>query len=173
MAPSQAFFDLSLPGHQPIHGSVEVIFVSHAKPQHLPQTTPAGFLTKTSGRGKLRAWINDSCHNQCQCQRLLSASFAADDLIDSQSAQETQDCSHMAVGLTSNYIERLFKFTDYYTSLEQLAQSLNNMRGPLGQIGQGALFDLRAFAIGFAKQDGRRRITVGNAFDIHDHIAYH
>src|SRR5713226_8989967 len=44
---------------------------------------------------------------------------------------------------------------------------LDELRIPVRQIGDGALDDLTAFAKAFAQQDGRRRVAIGDGFDVH------
>ena len=50
---------------------------------------------------------------------------------------------------------------------EHAAQPFDVGGGPVGEIAEGALTNLAAFAIALAQQDGRGRVPVGNGFDIH------
>ena len=54
--------------------------------------------------------------------------------------------------------------------LEQDAQSLDESGRPAGEVGEGALLDLAALAIGLAEQDGGRGGAVGHGFDVHGYI---
>jgi len=50
------------------------------------------------------------------------------------------------------------------------AQGLDLGRRPLRQVGQRALADLVAVAEALAQQDGRRRVAVRDAFDVHGQL---
>jgi hypothetical protein len=46
-------------------------------------------------------------------------------------------------------------------------QSFDGGLGEVGEVGEGALPDAPALAIGLTEQDGGRRVSVGNPLDIH------
>jgi hypothetical protein len=52
------------------------------------------------------------------------------------------------------------------TALEQGAQALDQMLGPVGEIGHGALFDLAALAAAFPQQHGGRRLAIGDRLEV-------
>ena len=52
-------------------------------------------------------------------------------------------------------------------ALQQKAEPADDFVGPLRQVGQGALPDLAALAVGLAEQHGGRGFPVGHSFDIH------
>src|SRR5882724_3392606 len=56
---------------------------------------------------------------------------------------------------------------------QNAAKSLNSRLGQAAQIGDGTLDGLFAVAAGLAKKDGRRRVAVGDAFDVHGCRWYH
>ena len=44
---------------------------------------------------------------------------------------------------------------------------------PMREIGEGAIFDFAVFAEGFAEEDGRGRVAVGDGGDVHtDHLSH-
>src|SRR5271157_1841542 len=51
---------------------------------------------------------------------------------------------------------------------QQAAEGFNAGRGPVRQVGDGAILDLTILPEGFAQEDGRRGIAVGDGGDIHD-----
>src|SRR5213594_4464153 len=55
-------------------------------------------------------------------------------------------------------------------ALEHTPQRLNLRSRPIGDIGQCALADLVAFAKGFPKQNGRRRVSVWHGLHVHGHL---
>ena len=56
---------------------------------------------------------------------------------------------------------------DQLLALEGAAQHLDGIVGELGQIGQGAGFDLAVLAVAFAQQDSGRGVAVGDAGYVH------
>ena len=40
-------------------------------------------------------------------------------------------------------------------------------RIPVGEIGEGAIFDFAVFAVGLTKEDGGRRLAIGDGGDVH------
>jgi len=54
-----------------------------------------------------------------------------------------------------------------YAPRERLANELNDRRGQLAQIRQGAFLDLSPLAVGLAQQNGRGRAAIGDGVDVH------
>jgi hypothetical protein len=54
--------------------------------------------------------------------------------------------------------------------LQQAAEGFDFLLGPMGEVGQGALEGLRAFAPAFAEEDGGRGVAIGDGFDVHGSI---
>ena len=51
---------------------------------------------------------------------------------------------------------------------QQAAEGFDADRGPVGEVGEGAVLDLAVVAKGFAQEDGGRGVAVGDGGDIHD-----
>ena len=75
----------------------------------------------------------------------------------------------MPVGQAADYFQSVFEAFNGMPAPKQDAELLNYRLGDLGKIGKSTLLDASAIAIGFAKQHGRGRITIGYGVDIHDH----
>src|SRR5450759_4144984 len=54
--------------------------------------------------------------------------------------------------------------------LQQAAEGFYLLFGPVGEVGQGALEGLRAFAPTFAEEDGGRGVAIGDGLDVHGSI---
>ncbi len=54
-------------------------------------------------------------------------------------------------------------------ALEPRLEDLGEFGRPLGEIEDGAFFDLAVIALGAAQQDGGRRVPMGHDFDVHRH----
>src|ERR1700749_2602150 len=73
----------------------------------------------------------------------------------------------MAMRQCADDLQRLGARRHNHAALEQGAQSLDPLARPIGQVQQGPLLDLAILAVGLAQQDGRRRIAVRDALDVH------
>jgi len=50
---------------------------------------------------------------------------------------------------------------------EGAAEGFDARTIPVGEIGQGAIFDFAVFAVGFAKENGGGRLAIGDGGDVH------
>ena len=73
----------------------------------------------------------------------------------------------MAVGAGADDGAIVLEVGDSSAALEQSAEALDEVRGPLGEVEDGALADLGADAEGLAEEDGRGRVAVGDGLDAH------
>ena len=78
-----------------------------------------------------------------------------------------QDGGDMAVGQRPCNGEGILAGRQRRSAFEDDAQPFQLLRGPGGEVEQGALFDLAAVAIALAQQYGWRRIAVGDGLDVH------
>ena len=143
-------FDLRLALPQPVHGSIEVVFVGRRHPQRLAQTAPLGLGTQPSGRGELGARIDDAGHHQRQHQGVVLGVPATDDAIEPQPSQRSQHGRHMAVRSTAPHIEGLWEVFDNGAPFEEHPQGFDEVVGPFGEVGDGAFLDFALLAIGLA-----------------------
>ena len=54
-----------------------------------------------------------------------------------------------------------------HAALEESAQALNEMIGPLGEVGECPFADSSVVSVGLAQEHGGWRVAVGYAFDVH------
>ena len=73
----------------------------------------------------------------------------------------------MAVGAGAGDGEIVLEVGDSSAALEQSAEALDEVRGPLGEVEEGALANLGADAEGLAEEHGGGRVTVGDGLDVH------
>ena len=78
-----------------------------------------------------------------------------------------EDGGDVAVGQRAADDDGVGLGRDDASALEQGAQPLDQIARPFGQVGEGPLLDLSVRAIGFAEQQGGRRVAVGDGLDVH------
>ena len=83
-----------------------------------------------------------------------------------QLAQRAEHSGDMAVGKGALDVEHLLA-PDQGLVPQHPPQGIDFLRGPLGEVGQGAFLDFAVFAPALAQEDGGRRVAVGDRFDIH------
>src|SRR6266403_1861983 len=66
-------------------------------------------------------------------------------------------------------LEQFLKGKSIQFPAKEPAEDLQARRGPRGEVGDGAFFDLGAFSEGLAEEDGGGRVTVGDDIDEHGH----
>src|SRR3954453_3845300 len=57
--------------------------------------------------------------------------------------------------------------------LRRALEAVEEVRGPVGEVAEGSLLDLSAFAVGLAQQDGGGRASVRDGLDVHAHPGWH
>jgi hypothetical protein len=95
------------------------------------------------------------------------------ELVKLELAHDAKYRGDVAVGQGADYFECLLQArADGGVAFEDQAQGFDLFGGPVGEIGQGAIFDFAVFAEGLAQEDGGGGVTVGHHGDIHaDYIA--
>jgi hypothetical protein len=73
----------------------------------------------------------------------------------------------MAMGQRADHGEGVPLWCDDDATLEHPAQALDVSSGPIGEVAEGTLTHLAAFAVALTQENGRRRVPVRDGFDIH------
>jgi hypothetical protein len=72
----------------------------------------------------------------------------------------------VAVGLAALDFEMVLERDGRSVStFEEQPQSRDDLRLPVGDVGQGAFLDLAVLAVGFAHKNGGRRVAIGDDVD--------
>ena len=164
----QALLDGILAFAQPVHGSVQLVLVDRVQIQHVGQRIAQGVGVQGASGGELGSGTEDAREDQSEGQ-IARARTATEQAIEADRASEAAYGGDVAVGLGAHDVERIVEGGDGEAALEQDAQTFDDMCGPLGEVGEGALLDLAVLAVGLAEQDGRRGRAVGDRLDVHDY----
>src|SRR5262249_16847517 len=147
---------------QPIKGVVEVILSKALEPQGLSDSVLSG----PADRREARALGGDTRHNEQQDE--FGPAFRAEHLEQADALgqllerkQHGEDRATDGLQLPRQAIE---------LALEGPAESLDALRRPRGQVGEGPCADLVPIAEGFPQGDGRRGVAIGNGGDIHEYL---
>ena len=124
---------------------------------------------QAAGGGELGSRAEDAGEDQSQ-GKITHSGAATEQAIEADLACEGAHGGDVAVGLGAHDVEGIVEGGDGEAALEQDAQALDEVCGPLGEVGEGAFFDLAVLAVGLAEQDGGGRGAVGDGLDVHDYL---
>ena len=94
-----------------------------------------------------------------------------DEPVELQFAQGAEDGGHVAVRTGADDIEGLRKrSTDGSSAPQDGAEGIDLSRGPMGDIGEGAVVDLAVESERLAEEDGGRGVAIGDGGHIHAYI---
>lgn len=167
MLARQALLDGRLPLAEPIERIVKLVLVDGPEIQHRAQARSGGLDIEHARGRRLRGRRHNAVDQHGDHQLAAAIAGATQHAVQSDPAQRAQHGRYGAVRQAAAHDDRLSIGGDRCAAFQQRAQTFDELGRPIGQIGEGAFFDLAGVAIAFAQQDGRRRRAVGDRFDIH------
>jgi hypothetical protein len=134
--------------------------------ERLGQGTGSGLLIQAAGSGQFGARVEDAGGNEGADEIALGATSAGEQIVKAEMAKSAEDGGDMAMRKRAEDLKGLVA-SDQILALQDATQEVDLSSGPGGEIGEGAFVDFGADADGFAEEDGRRRVAVGDGLDIH------
>jgi hypothetical protein len=89
--------------------------------------------------------------------------------VEAELLEGAEDGGDVAVGVAANDGEQFVGGAESDAALQEDAQAIDDVRGALGEVGDGAFFDLAVVAEGLAEEYGRGRVAIGDGVDVHGH----
>ena len=160
--PGQFLLDPILTLEQPVHGPVQVVLVGVLQGELGGQ----GGGVPEPGGGELGGGPQQALNDHGQHQVALARGLGVDQSGELQAADGFEDHLDMAMRKGAFDDEEFIRM-DERDVLEDETESFDLVRGPLGEVGDGAFTDAFAFAPAFAQEDGGAGVTVGDGVDIH------
>ena len=167
MALGQRGLDGGLALQQPVQRGVEFVLIDLAETEHFAEAGGGGGGRKCPGGGQLGCGIEDPADEQGQNEVAAAIAVGAEDAVEADPAGGAESGGDVAVRQGADDGEGVALGGDDGAAFEHAAQAFDVGGGPVGEVAEGALTDLAAFAIALAQQDGRRRVPVRDGFDIH------
>ncbi len=159
--------DAVLATQEPVHGPVKLVVAGVLDAEFLAQRMGQGLAAQGAGGGQLGAGIQDAGQDDRGGEGPLAGGAAVEEPLEAQASGGSEGGGDMAVGPGAQDGEGVAHGGERNAAFQKDAQSLDDVLGPRGQVGEGALFDFAVFAEGLAQQDGGRGVTVGYPFDVH------
>ncbi len=119
-----------------------------------------------AARGQLAIRLEEPGGDHGHDGRALGRGAGRDERLEAEALHGGADSLHVAMVGGSHHLEELVDGGQGVAS-QQAVQQLDPLRGPLAEIGQGAVLDLPALSVPLAQQNGRRRAAIGHGSDIH------
>ena len=145
----------------------QLVFVNRSKTKRLAEAEGGGERVEHAGGGELGSRRDQPRHNHRDDEVAAAVAGRPEQTIETDVAQRAEHGRHMPVRQRAAHHDGLLIGRRDLSPLEQRAQAFDNVGRPTGQVGDGALLDLAAVPIALPQQDGRRRVPVGDGFDIH------
>ena len=130
MAPGQADFDGGLALEQPVHGEVQVV---------------VGDGAEAAGGGQLGAGLGDAGHDQGAGEVAVAGGLRVEEGVEAQLAEGAKGRGDKPVGLGAEDGEGVGEIGDSGAALEEGAEALNEVFGPLGEVEDGVFADLASW----------------------------
>ena len=141
--------------------------------EHFAETVVEGIAMKPASGSQLGGRLDDAGNDHGDDEIALTAGSRVEDGIQLQVAQATENRGDMAVrkgaGDAEGIGQRRGGCSRQGASQGQ-AEGLNLIGTEMGDVGEGASFDLPALAIGFAEEDGGRGVAIRNGRHVHAYI---
>ena len=93
--------------------------------------------------------------------------WGTEQAVEADGAGQAVDGGDMAVGLGADDIEGVMEGVEGKAALEEDAQAIDDVRGQLGEVGEGTFLDFAVLAVGLAEEYSGSGVAVGDALDVH------
>ena len=170
MLARQRLFDRLLALAEPVERHIELVLVDRSEVEHVAEARRRGERIEHAGGGQFGGRRNQAGDDHGDDQIAAAMTGRPKHAIETDAAQCAQHSRDVTMRQGAAHDDGLLFGRRNLAALQQRAQAFDDLARPIGQIGDGALFDLAAVAIAFPQQDRRRRIPVRHRFDIHGAI---
>ena len=166
MALGESPFNARLPLKQPIHGLIEFLFADRVQLQAGAEGVGTEVRLERPGGGEFGAGFENAADDESGDEIPRAAGSRVEPGIQLKIAQRAEGGGDMAVREGAGDGEGLVQRADGLT-FEDGAEGVDLGRLPIGEVSEGAVFDLVALAEGLAEEDGGRGIAVGDGGYVH------
>src|SRR5271166_811190 len=167
MAFGQCRLDCGLAFQQPVQRRVELVLIDLAEAKHFAEARCRCGGRQCTGGGEFGAGFEDAADEQGEHEIAAAIAIGANDPVKTDLASGAEGRRDMAMRQAAGDGECIPISGDDGAALEHATQAFDMGSGPVGEITDRAFTNLPVLTIALTQQDGRRRVPVGNGFDIH------
>ena len=148
--------DVRLRLTEPVKGGVEFVFVDVSKAEDGAEGMCGGVLAELSGGCELCRGFDDARDDHREGELGEPFGFARQQSVEAEFARHSEDGGDMPVRQRALDLEPLGGVGQTGLALQEAAQGLELVGGPMCQIGQGSGLDAVAIAVALAQEHGGR-----------------
>ena len=152
---------------EPVEGGIEFVLVDVAEFENLAKTRRRRGGVEHAGGGELGGGREQAHHDHRHNEIATAIARRPENAVKADLTQGAKRGGDMTMREGAVHDDRLFADRARLPAFEKGAKPFDEFGRPVGEIEQCAFFDLTVLAIGFAQEDGGRRVPVGDGFDIH------
>ena len=147
---------------------VEFVLIDLTEAEQFAEARRGGGGRQRAGGGEFGGRVEDPTDQQGEDEIAATIAAGAEDTVEADLAGGAERGGDVAMWQAADDGEGVTLGGDDGAAFEHAAQAFDMGRGPVGEIAEGALTNLAAFAVALAQQDGGWRVPVWDGFDIHD-----
>src|SRR5882762_11151000 len=170
MAFGDGRLDRRLADRQPVECTIELVLIDQPETELLAKAGSRGIRRQRPGGGKLGPGIEDAADHQGQDEVAAAVAVRAEQPIEADLARRAERRVDMTMRQRADDGNGILVLGNDGAAFEQRLEAGDPLVRPVGEVQQRALLDLASLAVALAQQDGRRRVAIGDRFDIHGNV---
>ena len=159
--------DRRLADGEPVEGGVELVLIDRTEAELLAEAGAGRVRRQRAGGGKFGAGLEQTVDEEGPDKIATAVAVRPEQAVETNLARRAEGGGDVPMRQRADDGDRLLVTGDDGAAFEQHLEAGGAVRRPVGKVEQGALLDSAALAIALTQQDGRRRVAIGNRFDIH------
>ena len=165
----QALLDPDLAAQQPVEHLKHLIAADRTEAEDGTEAAGGGLRRQAPGGGELEGGLEHSGDDGSEGEVAVAAAFPVQEAFETELAAETEEGGDMAMGQGPADGEGIVEGAIDLPPLEQGADAVDDLRGELGEVGEGGAADAFALAFGVAEEDGGWAVAVRDDIDVVGH----
>ena len=171
VAPRQALLDPDLAAPQPVEHVKQLVAADRTEAEDGAEAAGGGLRRQAPGGGELGGGLEHPGDEGGEGKVAVAAAFAVQEAFETELAAKTEEGGDMTMGKGAADGEVIVEGAIDLAPLEQGADAVDDLRGELGEVGEGGAADALALAFGVAEEDGGWAVAVGDDIDVVGHGA--
>jgi len=162
--------DRRLADGEPVEGGVELVLIDRTETELLTEAGAGRVRRQCTGGGKLGAGLEQTADHEGQDKIATAVAVRPQQAVEADLAGRAEGGGNVPMRQRADDSDRLLVTGNDGAAFEQHLEAGDAVGRPVGKVEQGPLLDLAALTIALAQQDGRRRVAIGDRFDVHGNM---
>ena len=157
----QALLDPHLAAQQPVEHRQHLVATDRTEAEEWAEAAGSGLGRQAPGGGELGGGLEHPGDDGGEGEVAVAAAFPVQEAFQTELAAEAEEGGDMTMGKGAADGEGVVEGAIDLAPLEQGADAVDDLRGELGEVGEGGAADAFAFAFGLAEEDGGGLLRLG------------